>query len=95
MIDDDACAQRAEQVTRLVLCSGKVYIDLACDRRASAKDPEAERVGGARVEELYPFPAEELQAVMAGYPNLRELVWLQEEPQNMGAWSFMAPRLRD
>ena len=91
VIDDPVATQHADEVTRLVLCSGKVYIDLAgTDAFATA-----ERVAVARIEQLYPFPAEEIKRVIAGYPNLRELVWLQEEPQNMGAWNFVAPRLRD
>ncbi len=80
----------AAKVTRLVLCSGKVAVDLA----ASKGMEQAERVAVARVEELYPFPEIELRAVLAQYPNLRELAWLQEEPRNMGAWKFMSSRLR-
>jgi len=76
-------------VTHLVLCSGKVAYDLLPAR------PEhgAEHVAIARVEQLYPFPAAELTAVMAEYPNLREVRWVQEEPENMGAWEFMSRRL--
>jgi 2-oxoglutarate dehydrogenase E1 component len=48
-----------------------------------------------RVEQLYPVPVEELRAVIAGYPRLREVVWVQEEPQNMGAWEFIRPALAD
>ena len=84
-------APTPDEVTRLVLCSGKV----ATDMLASG---ELEKAGGSvdllRLEMLYPFPAEDLQAALARYPNLQEVVWLQEEPQNMGAWSYVAPRLR-
>lgn len=80
-----------EEVSRLVLCSGKVAIDLLASG-------ELEKAGGSvdlvRLEMLYPFPAEELQAQLARYPHLQEVVWMQEEPQNMGAWSYVAPRLR-
>ncbi len=82
--------ETASKVTRLVLCSGKVGVDLA----ASKGMETAPRVAVARVEELYPFPETELRAVLAHYPNIRELVWLQEEPRNMGAWKFMSSRLR-
>jgi len=82
--------EAAAKVTRLVLCSGKVGVDLA----ASKGIETAERVAVARVEELYPFPEAELSAVLAQYPNVRELAWLQEEPRNMGAWKFMSSRLR-
>ncbi len=80
----------AAKVTRLVLCSGKVAVDLAASKGMEL----AERVAVARVEELYPFPEAELRAVLAQYPHVRELVWLQEEPRNMGAWKFMSSRLR-
>jgi 2-oxoglutarate dehydrogenase E1 component len=52
-------------------------------------------VAVARVEELYPFPADELRQVLGRYPGTREVVWVQEEPRNMGAWSFVEPRLRE
>jgi 2-oxoglutarate dehydrogenase E1 component len=85
-------APHPDEVTRLVLCSGKVAIDLLAAG-------ELEKAGGAldllRVELLYPFPAEELKAAIARYPQLQEVVWLQEEPQNMGAWFYIAPKLRE
>ena len=61
---------------------------------AKRPSPEAEEVAIVRVESLYPFPQEELAKILAGYPNLRELVWTQEEPENMGAWAFVAPKLQ-
>jgi 2-oxoglutarate dehydrogenase E1 component len=91
VIDDELAKANVDVVTRLILCSGKIYVDLL----SSPARAEAERVAIARVEQLYPFPDSELQAVVARYPNLREVIWLQEEPKNMGAWSYMAPRLRD
>ena len=69
-------------VDRLVLCSGKVYYDLLERRRAA----EAENVAIVRLEQIYPFPEAELEAVMAPYRNLKEVVWCQEEPMNQGAW---------
>ncbi len=89
VLRDIASEKRAERVTRLVLCSGKVYVELM-------KHPAfagAELVAAVRVEELYPFPVDEIRDVIRTYPNLLEVVWLQEEPANMGAWSFVAPRL--
>lgn len=80
-----------KKVKRLVLCSGKVYVDLiSSDLRARNMD-----VAVARVEQLYPFPKEHLQALFERYPNVSEICWLQEEPRNMGAWRFMQPRLND
>ncbi|HEX6038466.1 2-oxoglutarate dehydrogenase E1 component [Longimicrobium sp.] len=95
----DPNAADADGVTRLVLCSGKVYVDLVGsteDQRAERAGIEhRERVAIGRVEELYPFPEEEIGALVASYPNLREVVWVQEEPRNMGAWSYIAPRLQE
>jgi 2-oxoglutarate dehydrogenase E1 component len=91
VIDDPQAQSRRDQVTRLVLCSGKVAVDLdASDQRA-----EAENVAVVRVEQLAPFQNSALRAVIGQYPNLAEIVWLQEEPQNMGAWTYMEPRLRE
>ncbi len=77
--------------TRVLLCSGKVAFDLI-EGRASHGGTRAAVV---RLERLYPFPAEELAAVLGALPEARELRWVQEEPANMGAWSFAAPRLRE
>jgi 2-oxoglutarate dehydrogenase E1 component len=90
--------ERAPTITRLVLCSGKVYVDLVGtgdeQRAERAAIPGVERVAIGRVEELYPFPEEQLAKELAALPGLREIVWTQEEPRNMGAWSFVAPRLQ-
>ena len=91
VIGDPEAAGRADEVTRLLLCSGKVYVDLV----AGDQRKEATNVAVARVEELYPFPKEELQAQLDLYPNLQEVVWVQEEPKNMGSWTYISPRLRD
>ncbi len=86
---DDPRADDASQVERLVLCSGKVYYDMdGHDRRESARN-----VAIARVELLYPFAREQIAELIARYPNLREIKWVQEEPRNMGAWSVMFRRM--
>jgi 2-oxoglutarate dehydrogenase E1 component len=74
--------QDAEQVDRLILCSGKVYFDLLERRR----DAGADNVAIVRLEQLYPFPEQELESVITPYRNLKEVVWCQEEPMNQGAW---------
>ena len=89
VLDDPEAAERRAAVERLVLCSGKVAVDLATSERPGPVD----WVAVARVELLYPFPQAALARVLAGYPNLTEVVWLQEEPRNMGAWGYIAPRL--
>jgi multifunctional 2-oxoglutarate metabolism enzyme len=76
-------------VTRVVLCSGKIYYDLAERRRAAARRD----VALIRVERLYPLPAEQLAVEVAKYPAAAEVTWVQEEPANMGAWPYMAMHL--
>ncbi len=71
-----------KKITRLIFCSGKVYYDLLEQRRLD----KVEHVAIARLEQLYPFPSEHFKAEIAKYPNLKEFVWCQEEPQNQGAW---------
>jgi multifunctional 2-oxoglutarate metabolism enzyme len=78
-----------EQVTRLVLCTGKIYYDLV----GHPDRPSHSGLAVARVELLYPFPETQILALMARYPNLQEVLWVQEEPRNMGARAHMFPRL--
>ncbi|MDZ4717252.1 MAG: 2-oxoglutarate dehydrogenase E1 component [Roseiflexaceae bacterium] len=91
VIDDPTGPERAADIARLVLCCGKVYVDVL----AALGNAPAAQTAVARIEELYSFPADELRDVIKGYPALREIVWLQEEPRNMGAWSYIAPKLRE
>jgi 2-oxoglutarate dehydrogenase E1 component len=89
ILDDPALPGAREDMSRLVLCSGKIYYEVVgSDLRAEAR-PAA--VG--RIELLYPFPEGHLAALVASYPNLREIVWLQEEPKNMGARKWMIPEI--
>lgn len=87
---DDADADPA-QVRRLILCSGKVYVDLVTNERRKGSP----WLAIVRVEQLYPFPSDEVQAILERYPSLTEVVWLQEEAQNMGAWEFVRPLLEE
>jgi len=85
---DDATVMH-ESVRRLVLCSGKIFYDIVGhEARAGANE-----VAVVRVEQLYPFPVEALTALVATYPMLSEVVWAQEEPQNMGPWRSLRHRL--
>ncbi|HZW04326.1 MAG TPA: 2-oxoglutarate dehydrogenase E1 component [Anaerolineaceae bacterium] len=90
-LDDQPAAELppVELVRRVLLCSGKVAIDLLTSELA-AQHPETAVV---RVEQLAPFPVDDLLDTLAGYPALEELVWVQEEPENMGAWSYARPHL--
>ncbi len=85
---DDASVRR-EDVTRLVLCAGKVYYDIVGHEARAA----AAHAAVARIEQVYPFPVEDAAALVARYPGLTEIVWAQEEPQNMGAWRSIRHRL--
>ena len=69
-------------ITRTILCSGKVYYDLLEKQQAEALD----HVALIRIEQLYPFPQDDLDAVLQCYPNLADVIWCQEEPMNQGAW---------
>lgn len=89
VIDDERV--EPAQVERVMLCSGKIFYDLAEEREQRKEG----RVAVVRVEQLYPFPEAPLLAVLARYPNARELCWVQEEPRNSGAWSFVRGCLGD
>ena len=87
---DDPQADR-ERVTRLVLCSGKIYYDIVGHEDHAA----AGNVAVIRLEQLYPFPVEQAAELVRGYPNVTEVVWAQEEPQNMGPWRAIRHRLEE
>jgi 2-oxoglutarate dehydrogenase E1 component len=89
VLDDPQAAGHPERVRRLILCSGKVFVDLTASALRSATDAAAI----VRVEQLYLFPEREVADILDRYNALDEVVWLQEEPENMGAWSFVRPHL--
>ena len=89
-IIDDPVERNAAQVQRVVFCSGKVYFDLL-EARSKL---ELRDIPLVRIEQLYPFPADEYAAIMQRYPNAREIIWCQEEPQNQGAWYQIRHRLQ-
>jgi 2-oxoglutarate dehydrogenase E1 component len=91
VIGDADARARAKQIRRVVLCSGKVYVDLITSELRAA----AESVAIVRVEQLYPFPQVALREALEPYSPIEELVWLQEEPENMGAWEFVRPLLEE
>ncbi len=91
VIDDASFGKNPERAERLLMCTGKVFYDLL---------PEAEKLGDKRpaiirLEQLYTFPWTELRQVLPRYSNARELVWVQEEPLNMGAWRYLEAKLRE
>ena len=87
VIDDPVASQNREAVRRLVFCTGKIYYDLSMKEHG----PDVALV---RVEQLYPWPHDELAKIIDSYTSVEEVVWAQEEPKNMGAWGYLAPRLR-
>jgi len=89
VIDDEAASGQATKVRRLIFCSGKIAIDLM----TSAKRAEATGVAICRVEQLYPLPVREMVEAIERYPKVEEILWVQEEPENMGAWDFVRPSL--
>ena len=90
VIDDQSLPGKKEDVKNLTLCSGRIYVDLvSSDLRKENPDDAI-----VRVEQLYPFPKKELEEILAEYPNAERLIWVQEEPLNMGAWNYLRPHLR-
>ena len=88
---DDAAVTDPSKITRIMLSAGKVYYDLHEERERLAAD----KVALVRVEQLYPFPTPQLAATLARYPNASEILWVQEEPKNMGSWTFVRPLLEE
>jgi len=86
-LDDSEVSDRAA-VDRVLLCSGKVFYDLKAERQKRGDT----RTAVVRVEQLYPFPQQRLREILAGYPGMRAAAWVQEEPANMGPWSFVLER---
>jgi 2-oxoglutarate dehydrogenase E1 component len=90
VMDDPDLPAGRNDVENLLLCSGRIYIDLVTsDLRKENPDDAI-----VRVEQLYPFPNQALEEVLEVYPRLHRVIWVQEEPFNMGAWDFLRPRLR-
>jgi 2-oxoglutarate dehydrogenase E1 component len=91
VLDDPFFAQEPERVERLLMCTGKIYYELLPE----AEKMGADRPGIVRLEQLYSFPWTELRQLLARYPRVTELVWVQEEPLNMGAWRYLEAKLRE
>ena len=90
-MNEEETRRNIESVERHEQCTCKIYVEL----EGSDVQGEAENITIGRIELLYPFPEDHIRELIEGYPNLQEIVWVQEEPQNMGAWTFMEPRLRE
>ncbi|PSL41882.1 2-oxoglutarate dehydrogenase E1 component [Planomicrobium soli] len=92
VLEQPGMGKETDKVERILFASGKMAIDLA-ERVKDGSGFEWAHI--VRVEQLYPFPAEKIQAIVDRYPNAKELAWVQEEPQNMGSWTFAEPYLRE
>ncbi len=90
---DDATFADPAGARRIVLCSGKVAWDAYAARDAAASAGAPSQIAVVRVEQLYPWPEQQIREVIRRYPNASSVLWLQEEPSNMGGWSFVQPRL--
>ena len=82
---DDPMQPKPERVDRVLFCSGKVYYDLVAHREKI----DAGHTAIVRVEQLYPLPAVEIEAMLKRYDGVKKMMWVQEEPRNMGAWSYI------
>ncbi|MFF2450813.1 2-oxoglutarate dehydrogenase E1 component [Neobacillus sp. NPDC058068] len=92
VIEHFTSSREDENVERAVLCSGKIAIDIAEQLK---EDKGSDWLQVIRLEEIYPFPTEELTTILSKFNNLKEVLWVQEEPKNMGAWNFVEPRIRE
>jgi len=92
VLEQPGLGKHPDKVERVLLASGKMAIDLA-DKVKDGK--EFDHLHIIRVEQLYPFPSEKIQTILERFPNAKEIAWVQEEPQNMGSWTFADPYLRD
>ena len=91
VIQDHEAESRAADIRRVIVCSGKVYVDLmAAEQRATRPD-----IAICRLEQLYPVPMRDLRAAIDAFPEAGEVVWVQEEPENMGAWEFIRTHLQE
>ena len=87
---DDPAALELSHITRALICSGQVYYDLM----AAREERKLANVAIVRLEQIYPFPADQLRDVLDRYPETSDIVWVQEEPRNMGAWRFVQEQLQ-
>jgi 2-oxoglutarate dehydrogenase E1 component len=93
VLEQPQLGKEADKVKRLILTTGKMAIDLDAEIESSKKNRNLDELHIVRIEQLYPFPKEKVEAILQRYPNSEEIVWVQEEPKNMGGWHYIAPIL--
>jgi 2-oxoglutarate dehydrogenase E1 component len=89
VIDDNA--EKRDLTEKLIFTSGKIYYDLTKFR----KEKNIKNTAIIRIEQFYPYKSEKIKNIAASYPNAKNVIWVQEEPKNMGAWNFLQPRLSE
>ncbi|SEM87441.1 2-oxoglutarate dehydrogenase E1 component [Paenibacillus sp. OV219] len=96
VLEQPGLGTKPEQVERLIFCTGKVSIDLetGLELKAGQAPDQWNWLHIVRLEQLYPFPKTDVEQIIRRFPNLKEVLWVQEEPQNMGAWNYVEPRIR-
>ncbi|GAF64506.1 2-oxoglutarate dehydrogenase E1 component [Bacillus sp. TS-2] len=94
VLEQKGLGTKVTKVERIILCSGKISIDIT-EKMEKSEEKDWDWLHIARVEELYPFPKRPIRELFARFKNLKEVIWVQEEPKNMGAWPFMESRIRD
>jgi 2-oxoglutarate dehydrogenase E1 component len=92
LLEQSGLGQEKEKVKKILLCSGKIAIDL--EKALEQDQVKRTEMHIVRVEQIYPFPEEEMNALLKQYPNVEDLIWVQEEPKNMGSWLYIEPKLR-
>lgn len=93
VVEQPNLGEKTEEVERIVLCSGKISGDLT--DRIQKSDKSLDWLHVLRLEQIYPFPRRVVADLFAKYPNLKEIAWMQEEPENMGAWNYVESKLRE
>ncbi|QYR19114.1 2-oxoglutarate dehydrogenase E1 component [Paenibacillus sp. sptzw28] len=98
VLEQQGLGEEPAQVERLIFCSGKIAVELEAalqpDNPEKSEPNDRSWLHIARIEQLYPFPKADVERVIGRYPNVKEIMWVQEEPQNMGAWNYVEPRIR-
>ncbi|MBI3896244.1 MAG: 2-oxoglutarate dehydrogenase E1 component [Acidobacteria bacterium] len=89
VIDDEAAERNPDEIRNLIVCHGKTFIDLVSHERREASP----HIAIIRIEQLYPYPSDELKTLLGKYRHLEKVCWVQEEPENMGAWNYLRPHL--
>jgi len=90
LLEEPTTKRNNKAIKNLILCSGRVYLDLVSDEERQ----KSKNTAIVKMEQLYPLPLQAIEELLNGYSSLEKVIWLQEEPMNMGAWDFLRPRLK-